>query len=90
MIETRVNCDCGCGAVGDQHSLDAWFRLEQVMKPPGNEPKIDRELQFQSLECLGRWIKRALKVLPSLQKSAKYFGHSRGDIVDRDVAGLFV
>ena len=90
MKSTKLTCDCGCGAtITDPHQC-GWLVLSQLPRNErGNDPKLDRELQFSSLKCLENWAQKANLVVPGLQKTARNL-FPRGTIHDENVPGVHV
>lgn len=86
----KLTCDCGCGMTVTSPHLCGWFTLSQL--PPshsGDDPKLKRELQFGTLECLATWSRKAASVLSGLQESARDLS-PRGTIFNEKVPELYV
>ncbi len=90
--QRKFICDCGCGCTGDEDESKNWFVLNQRSFLPtqkNDEPKLDREVHFATLECLQRWTDKALKAILGLQKAAANLD-VRGAFVSKDVEGLYI
>ncbi|MDO8492556.1 MAG: hypothetical protein Q7S34_02885 [bacterium] len=87
----KIDCDCDCGASTTDPKAASWFVLFQQdnERSRNDEPKLERELYFKSLQCVGRWIKKANRVISSLQKTARGL-HPRGALHNKEVPGLYV
>jgi len=92
MKQTTTTCDCGCKATTQDTERELWFTLTQVHVLShiyGEYAKIERDLHFKNLECLGAWTTKASKAVTHLHESARSFT-SRGRLKDKNVEGLYV
>ena len=88
MKKSTYTCDCGCGATTD--NPEGWFKLSQhEFAHHNDEPKIERELHFATLECVAKWTRLAADTAPSLKKSVHDLS-PRGSVHSPKCPHLFV
>lgn len=87
---TTLKCDCGCDNTVEDPYDCGWLVLSQLpVDQDGSDPKLGRELQFSSFECLEKWTKKAISVIPGLQAGADGL-RPRGTFSNKNVEGLYV